>query len=332
MRENLSCLCGVTPNSAPAAMSASLLCLRSLSQRRLLAGACTQLFSFLSLSVHPDSSRGGICRYVLAKTGSADQAGLDTAISSANIDVLKSFAADTLTYNNDMPHTLLHFVVDEQFLVTGVAFASEYVSREVTWRIVFRSRADVAQLLAATAGVNQFGALRGLLFEEVAHDALQRGGAFAFVSLDDSAGTSATTTTATISIEKNLKKVTFRTAAEFGQVVAPGTYARPTARNFATVDAVLVPSQDAAPVLLLQMTVSTSHPIKLAALAKIRNELPAALRGRAVQFVFVVPADVAGGFKEQAFHTMDGTVAKNPPSDVSQHLLTVRLEAFVQKQ
>lgn len=283
--------------------------------------------------------RGGICRYVLVKTKPDDQAGLDTAISSANIDTLKSFAAETLTYSNDMPHTLLHFVVDEQFFVTGVAFASEYVSREVTWRIVFRSRADVARLLAATEGANHFGALRGLLFEEVAHDALQRGGAFAFVRLDHSAGASAaatttttTTTTATISIEKNLKKVTFRTAAEFGKVVAPGTYARPTARNFAAVDAVLVPSHDAAPVLLLQMTVSTSHPIKLAALAKIRNELPAALRGRAVQFVFVVPADVADGFKKQPFHTMDDTVAKNPPSDVSQHLLTMRLEAFAQQR
>lgn len=274
---------------------------------------------------------------MLVKTKPDDQAGLDTAISSANIDALKSFAAETLTYSNDMPHTLLHFVVDEQFFVTGVAFASEYVSREVTWRIVFRSRADVARLLAATEGTNHFGALRGLLFEEVAHDALQRGGDFAFVRLDHSAAAASaaattTKTTATISIEKNLKKVTFRTAAEFGKVVGPGTYARPTARNFAAVDAVLVPSHDTAPVLLLQMTVSTSHPIKVAALAKIRNELPAVLKGRAVQFVFVVPADVADGFKKQPFHTMDDTVAKNPPSDVSQHLLTVRLEAFAQQR
>lgn len=283
------------------------------------------------ISLSPSIFRGGICRYVLAKTGSADQVGLDTAISSANIDALKSFAAETLTYSNDMPHTLLHFVVDEQFFVTGVAFASEYVSREVTWRIVFRSRADVARLLAATEGANHFGALRGLLFEEVAHDALQRGGTFAFVRLNHSAAAAAATT-ATISIEKNLKKVTFRTAAEFGKVVGPGTYARPTARNFAAVDAVLVPSHDTAPVLLLQMTVSTSHPIKLAALAKMRNELPAALRARAVQFVFVVPVDVADGFKKQPFHTMDDTVAKNPPSDVSQHLLTVRLEAFAQQR
>ena len=166
----------------------------------------------------------------------------------------------------------------------------------------------------------------------MAHDALQRGGTFPFVCLDHSvAGASAAAAT-TISIEKNLKKVTFRTAAEFGKVLAPGTYARPTARNFAAVDAVLIPSHDAAPVLLLQMTVGTTHPIKAAALKKMRDNLPAGLKGRAVQFVFVVPEDVAGDFKKQPFQTMDGTVAKYPPSDVSQQLLTVRLAAIAQQQ
>lgn len=46
MRGNLSCPCGVTPNSAPAATSASLLCRRSLSKRRLLAGAWASGCSF----------------------------------------------------------------------------------------------------------------------------------------------------------------------------------------------------------------------------------------------------------------------------------------------
>jgi len=277
-------------------------CQRSLSRRRLIAGAAY--------------------RYVLAKTSPEDQAALDTAIASANIDALKSFAAETLTNSNDMPHTLLHFVVNEQFFVIGIAFASEYVSHEVTWRVVFKIRTDVKRLLVATEGANQqFGALRGLLFEEVAHDALQRGGDFAFVPLNDGASTSIST----ISIERNLKKVTFRTAQELAALLA-GTYARPTTSNFAAVDAVLVPSDSSAPVMLLQMTVSSSHPIKAAELTKLRNELPATLKRRGVTFVFVVPEDIASCFKKQPFHTVQGTVMVNPPSDVSQHVLTVRLE------
>lgn len=323
MHENLLCLCGVSPNSAPAAAAASLPFRRSLSSRRSVAGAfwCPVVFSH-------SLCRGGICRYVLAKTGEDDQAGLKAAIESANIDTLKSFAAETLTFSSEMPHPLLHFLVSERYSVEGVAWASEYVSHEVTNRLLFKGKADVAQLLAATEGVKHFGALRGLLFEEVAHSVLQRGGNFTYVYIDDSSSVT-TAAAATISIEP-LKMKTFRTVAELGPLAAPGLYARPSVRNFAGVDAVLIPSDNSAPVLLLQMTVSTSHPIKLAAVVKIRKEIPPSLKARGVHFVFVVPADVACDFTKQPFHTLDGTVAHHPPSDVPQYLLTVR-EYVVQK-
>jgi len=266
------------------------------------------------------TGRGGICRYVLAKTTPEDQAALPKAIANANLDVLRAFAADALEYSNDMPHTLLHFVVDEQFQVAGVVFASPYVANAITERFVRRSQADISALLTATEGENKFGALRGLLFEDVAHDALQRGGAFAFVPLAPAPGAATA-----ITIQANLTMVMFRTAQEFGSVVAPGVYARPAAKNYATVDAVLVPLDATAPVMFLQMTVSTDHPIKHAALQRMRENLPAALKGRPVQFVFVVPEDVAVNFKKQPFHTVQHTVMVNPPADVPQHLLVVRL-------
>ena len=266
--------------------------------------------------------RGGICRYVLAKTTSDDEVDLDTAMDSANLDVLMSFAAKKLNYNDDMPHSLLHFVVNEQFRVTGIVFASVHVSRTMLMRIAHKEKADVRRLVCATEGEKTYGALRGLLFEEVAHEVLQRGGAFPFVCLYTAAAAAAA---APATIENNLKAVTFRTAEEFGAVAVPGVYARPEGKNFATVDAVIIPSHVAAPVMFLQMTVSTDHPIKHAALQRMRENLPAALKGRPVQFVFVVPEDVAVNFKKQPFHTVQHTVMVNPPADVPQHLLVVRL-------
>lgn len=73
------------------------------------------------------------------------------------------------------------------------------------------------------------------------------------------------------------------------------------------------------------MTVSKDHPIKAAALKKMRDALPPALKGRRVQFVFVVPGDVESGFPRQPFHTVERTVMQQPPNDVPQRLLTVPL-------
>lgn len=72
----------------------------------------------------------------------------------------------------------------------------------------------------------------------------------------------------------------------------------------------------------LQMTVRTTHPIKAAAVQRMRAQFPSALKGRKVLFV---PEDVASNFKQQPFHTLAGTVMDKPPMDVSQGLLTVRL-------
>lgn len=98
--------------------------------------------------------------------------------------------------------------------------------------------------------VNNFHVLRGLLFEHVAHATLQRGGSFSCADLE---GDSAINTT-TLEVDKGLKVTIFRTLEEFTLVAAPGVYAQPSARDLHTVDAVLVPMDPSAPVMLLQMT------------------------------------------------------------------------------
>lgn len=241
-------------------------------------------------------SRGGICRYILTKTNPDAQADLEGAIAGVNtsIAMLSAFAATGLELSGEMPHKLLHFVVDDHFLSTGVAFASPYVAKQVVKRIAQDRNVEVRLLISASESVKEFAALRGLLFEQVAHATLQRGGSFRFADLE-SAGNNAPTT---IQVDKNLKVEIFRTLEEFTCVAAPGVYAQPAAKNFATVDAVLLPLAPAAPVMFLQMTVSKDHPIKAAALKKMRDALPPALKGRQVQFVFVVPEDVESWLSE----------------------------------
>ena len=276
---------------------------------------------------HP-FGRGGICRYVLGKPNSEDQIDLEKAIASANANLaaLKVFASEGLEFLGEMPHKLLHFVVDEQYASAGIVFASPYVAEEVSKRIAAERNAELRLLISAAEGIKEFGALRGLLFEEVAHRDLQRGGKFDFRRLDAPSGAAQPG----IAIEAALKRVTFRAAEELGALAAPGVYARPAAKNFVTVDAIVVPSAPSSPVLLLQMTVSASHPIKACAVQQLRDSLPAALRSRGVQFVFVVPEDVAAIFAAQPFHTTQSTVSKNPPTDVPQYLLALRLVATKQ--
>lgn len=266
--------------------------------------------------------RGGICRFVLAKTDPAEQADLERAIAGVNtsIAMLSAFVATGLELSGEMPHKLLHFIVDPQFQSSGVAFASPYVATEVVKRIAQDRNMEVRLLISASSGVQEFAALRGLLFEQVAHSTLPRGGSFRFTSLE-SAGAAAQE----IKID-NLKVAIFRTLEEFTLVAAAGgVYARPAAKNFPTIDAVLLPSAPNAPVMFLQMTVSKDHPVKAAPLKKLRDALPPLFRERPVQFVFVVPDDIESGFTKQPFHTLEGTVTQKPPTDVSQCLLTVRL-------
>ena len=121
--------------------------------------------------------RGSICRFVLAKTDSDAQADLEKAITGANtnITMLLAFVATGAELSGEMPHKLLHFVVDDQFQSTGMAFASPYVAQEVVKRITEDRNMEVRLLISASSSVQEFAALRGLLFEQVAHSMLQRG-------------------------------------------------------------------------------------------------------------------------------------------------------------
>lgn len=246
---------------------------------------------------------------------------LEKAIAAANtsLPALSSFLAAGLEFSGEMPHKLLHFVVDEAFQSTDIVFASPYVAEKVTRRIAEGRGVEVRLLISSTASLAEFAALRGILFEQVAHDKLRRGGKFSLVALNNSSAGALEVK------EQTLKSEIFTSLTEFTAIAAPGVYAQPAAKNFAAVDAVLVPPAPVdAPVYFLQMTVSRDHPIKAAAFNKLRNALPDGLHNRKLCFVFVVPEDVVAGYAAQPFHTVGHKVMQNPPS-VEQYVLSVPL-------
>ena len=259
--------------------------------------------------------RGGICRYVLEDHAN-EATLLKNKIASASLDVLKTFAGQPLLYEAEMPHSLLHFVVDKEFNPTGVVWASAYVSARVTWRQLFSDRAQIRQLIAAAEGEASFAALRGLLFEEVAHTALARGGSFEIENLG-----AAAPNRRILEVPTDLKSVPLVSLSALGSVPS-GTYVRPVAKNFAAVDAIIIPRDLKEPLLLCQMTVGRTHPIKLARLRKLLAVLPAD-REKVVVFVLPAATHAAAEFAKQHY-TTKGKEAVNLPATVK-NLLQCKL-------
>lgn len=105
-----------------------------------------------------------------------------------------------------------------------------------------------------------------------------------------------------------------------------GVYFKPQHCNFCAVDsfAITTNANTNKPVLVLfQMTVSTSHPVKAHGLASIWEEIPADLRKTPAILVFVVPVDTAKEFSKQTI------VPSNPEFDKwEQYVLPVSAETL----
>lgn len=212
-----------------------------------------------------------------------------------------------------MPHKLLHFLVNSKYQSYSVTWASSLVAQEVSALVERAWNVELRILVAGAEGVPALGAVRGLFFEAAVHRHLPRGGQFTLRDLLRHKDRK-------IAIAP-LKELIFNSAAQLTTQLAAGVYARPKAKNFATIDAIVVPPEKDSPIMFLQMTVSSTHPIKAAVVQTLRDTLPSSLRSRALHFVFVVPEDVAPSFPLQEFHTRAGTVMQSPPSDVVQHVL-----------
>jgi len=157
----------------------------------------------------------------------------------------------------------------------------------------------------------------GWIFEASMHPVFHRGGSFKATKLGGS-------TTITTDIAQKSCKF-FSKVLELGRLLRKesisssidpniiGVYCRPRHCNFCSVDsfAITTSATTNKPVLVLfEMTVSTTHPVKAHRLASIWAEIPAELKKTPPILLFVVPADAANTFSRQTI----GSSGSNTPN------------------
>src|SRR6185369_8974395 len=155
---------------------------------------------------------------------------------------------------------------------------------------------QLRNFVTASSSENEYSTLRGVIFEQIAHRILQKGGSFNIHSLESDF------TSSTIEIPEQIKLV-FNDIKKIEEV----KYYQPIQKNFTSIDAVVAPHT------LFQMTVSKSHPINMNGMKKLVEKLGGKLGTNHIYFYFVLPKDLYDNYQVQHFYTTSKTVAKKIP-------------------
>jgi hypothetical protein len=264
---------------------------------------------------------GGVIRSSIAK-GSTEvdrvvvmDALNDTiALPEVNLKMMTaSVGASFLDSRTDpVAHTLLHMMVAPTYHRFVYAFASDYIRDQVLMKTA-SAQEDQCKIWLAQHKEAAYASLRGQIFEAYAHRRLREGGDYSVKVVGQP------TSTASPLHFPARAAWTFHQLGQLVQAVGThvdGYYGIPEARNFAAVDAVILPD------ILLQCTVSYNHPIKMKLLADWISVLPSGT----MNLYFVVPADQFDNFPAQDYTTAKGRKAKRVPQiikDVKQWVLCV---------
>jgi len=137
-----------------------------------------------------------------------------------------------------------------------------------------------------------------VLFERVAHSKLEQGGTFQTRRLNDNFVTN-------LVVPTREKKI-FKQVADISDAnLTAHHYLLPESSNFESVDSIIKPD------ILLQMTVSLSHPCKQMGLFKVLNSLN---NPQPPRLYFVVPPENFESFQPQKY-----TDEKGKTLDLSRH-------------
>ncbi|KAF0382297.1 putative crinkler family protein [Gigaspora margarita] len=264
---------------------------------------------------------GGIPRFVLENAhDKAQQNLLQHAIDTVDETIL-NYVGET-NCPDDVSHKLVHIrtnlPVDEEtdvekvlpYTETYIYFASEYVANEVVVKLKINYKEKLKNFIMASSSINEYGSLRGNIFERVAHQILQGGGTFNIRILEPHS------ITCKIKIPKRIM-LTFDDVNE----IKEDMYCKPNRKNFASVDAIVAPN------IFFQMTISKIHAIDLNGLEKLYNKLG---DHNEIYFYFVVPTDLFENFKCQNFVTGKKIVKQMPSwgKSVKQYALEINLNSW----
>ncbi|CAJ0751810.1 24068_t:CDS:1, partial [Entrophospora sp. SA101] len=216
-----------------------------------------------------DSRWGGIPRFILEKAlDSSQQNHLEDAISKSN-GRLFEFVGE-IDHADDVSHRIIHIhtnLPDEDggeneeseeapYIQKFIRFASEWVAEKVMDKLERNYSQQLRNFVIASSSENEYSTLRGVIFEQIAHRILQKGGTFNIRPLESDI------TSSTIEIPERIKLV-------FNDInkIEEGKYCQPIQKNFTSVDAVVAPDT------LFQMTASKIHPINMNGMKKLVEKL-----------------------------------------------------------
>ncbi|CAH1767267.1 7378_t:CDS:2 [Entrophospora sp. SA101] len=265
---------------------------------------------------------GGIPRFILEKAlDSSQQNHLEDAISKSN-GRLFEFVGE-IDHADDVSHRIIHIhtnLPDEDggeneeseeapYIQKFIRFASEWVAEKVMDKLERNYSQQLRNFVIASSSENEYSTLRGVIFEQIAHRILQKGGTFNIRPLESDI------TSSTIEIPERIKLV-------FNDInkIEEGKYCQPIQKNFTSVDAVVAPDT------LFQMTASKIHPINMNGMKKLVEKLGGKSGTNHIYFYFVLPKDLFDNYQAQHFHTTGKTVAKKIPRWITNRVKQYALE------
>ncbi|CAG8489619.1 367_t:CDS:1 [Acaulospora colombiana] len=185
------------------------------------------------------------------------------------------------------------------YSMSTLEFASDYVSEEVTDKLIKNYRSQLENFVkASSSSTSDYSSLRGAIFKRIAHRKLIKGGTFRARPLFSSTFSYFGINNSNLSIPTR-NKLLFSDISE----IVPNMYCIPTQKNDASFDAFVFPDT------FFQMTVSESHPIIKSGLEKYINYN----NSSDIKFYFVVPKEIYSSYREQVLYTTKRTVLKNNP-------------------
>jgi hypothetical protein len=234
---------------------------------------------------------GGVPRFVLEKLrDEAAQLSLQDAIDTAKLGVIQS-SVGQVDSAPEASHRLLHILTQRPYVRKSVTFGTQHILDQLTTRFLTLQARGMMTFLVSSAFSSQLATVRGDLFEAYAHRVLCSGGDFCVRCLSGR-GAVAVAVDTMLQLPRSTGVHPVQRPEDLALCPSADDYCQPVIRNFPAVDGVKLPG------FLFQMTVSTTHNIKHAALKTVLAQLPDAPQ---YDLYFVVPEDIYHEYAAQKF-------------------------------
>ncbi|CAI2166028.1 10118_t:CDS:2 [Funneliformis geosporum] len=266
---------------------------------------------------------GPIPRTVLQNWNNKSYVESDYKILIGEIDLertLISFSEEGMN-KSSASGRLIHIHVKSDFITPRYCFASRMITRDIIDRYIRYNQIKFRHLLKCTGGDSKVSAFRGRIFEDFAHQQIQKGGDFRIRLLTNGMVSMKNTIT-------EYKKIRSYKFKEFYTLedTRKNYYNVPTAQNFESIDSF---SYDENTLFLYQVTVSMKHSIKFNALDKIKKFLD---WDKDIYLYFVVPPEIFSRFPPQKYkNSKDEDRQKFPTliNKLSQYALEVPINVMI---